>query len=302
MELPSSYGSVWMLLSMAIVWTMRGASLFSQVLVLKLISAASVAGAAVAGRSIAERLSPGRGNLALLAIGLNPLFLMEGPGSGHNDFLMIALMLGGAAYLLRGRYGLGGLLFGLSVGVKLVTIVALPWIIVEAIRSGRDNRHRVASAFLLTLLALAPLLIALIPLWDGPATLAGLHGRSDAGISSSISGNDAAVRSWALAHGANGRVAAALAGIIRQWWIVLIYVTTTIVLTMRGKRTGDWLAGWSVVALAPTLHFVGLWFPWYLGWSWPSALVRWDRTGLAITSMAFALSLVWFLMYTMSPG
>jgi hypothetical protein len=39
-----------------------------------------------AGLSVADDYDPGRGDFALLAIGLNALFVIDGPGNGHRDF------------------------------------------------------------------------------------------------------------------------------------------------------------------------------------------------------------------------
>ena len=73
-------------------------------------------------------LSPGRENLTLLAIGLNPLLLLEGPGSGHNDLLMVSFLLIGAMFYLEKKYLLAALFLGLSVGIKMVTLAVLPWV------------------------------------------------------------------------------------------------------------------------------------------------------------------------------
>src|SRR5204863_5851009 len=102
---PSGYGPVWTLISMALWGCLGWASAFWQLFGIKLLAATALLAAALAGRAIAERLEPGRGNLALLAIGLNPLFVLEGPGNGHNDLLMFALFMAGIFLCLRAQVG-----------------------------------------------------------------------------------------------------------------------------------------------------------------------------------------------------
>src|SRR5207248_2362619 len=99
-------------------------------------------------------------------------FLLEGPGSGHNDLVMLCLLLAGVALCLRGRYALGILSIGLSAGVKFITGAFVPWMYLE--RLPRQPGRRVLLLALTGLLAAAPIALAYLPFWRGLATLGGL--------------------------------------------------------------------------------------------------------------------------------
>src|SRR5207247_1709728 len=61
--------------------------------------------------------------------------------------------------VLRGRPVGGAALLGLSVAVKLVTVVALPWLVILRLRAGGPLRARLGGALAVTVVALAPVLL-----------------------------------------------------------------------------------------------------------------------------------------------
>ena len=83
---------------------------------------------------LAKRVSPGRENMALVIAGWSPIMVMHLLGGGHNDALMVALLLGG--YLL---YRKGWLLSGIAVVmvasmVKIVAVLAVAPMLVMYVR------------------------------------------------------------------------------------------------------------------------------------------------------------------------
>lgn len=162
-NIPTVYGPLWTWTCDAVVFFCPEL-LWGQVVLVKVIAAGSLWGAALLGSRLAERFEPGRGTLTLLAIGLNPLLLLEGPGSGHNDLLMMALALGAAGLFLRKHYMLAGLALGLSAGIKLITLALLPWMIWECWRSG-TGRGRWNGVLSLTAGTLLPLFLGYLPFW-----------------------------------------------------------------------------------------------------------------------------------------
>ena len=94
---PSNHGPLWVLVVSAVVWLAPTPDPFLQVLTLKLLAAAAVVTAALSARTLGAETASGGRDLPLAAIGLNPLLVVEGPGSGHNDMFMVALMLAGFA-------------------------------------------------------------------------------------------------------------------------------------------------------------------------------------------------------------
>ncbi len=279
-DLPSPYGPLWTWLSIAVVWVLRRAGLFAQVVALKLLAAAALIVLARAGGALAERLRPGRGGLALAAIGCNPLFLIEGPGNGHNDFVMMALVMTALVAVGGGRVRAGALLIGCAAAVKFIPLLLVPWLVVAAVReagpSSSWRRMAVAGAAVVGL-ALAPLLVAYAPLWRGAATLAGLghhlH-RTNSGTGGLLSAAGLAVTIAYLAGSA---------------------------LVLRRAGVDRIATAWVIASLAVLLTASGVWFPWYLVWTWSVLLTRWDRrhTPLSLLLLAFAIWVT--LLYSVGP-
>jgi alpha-1,6-mannosyltransferase len=273
---PTVYGPVWTLLASGLAFVLRALSVPAQLVVFKLVEAAAVVGAALAARAIARVWDPRRADLALVAVALNPLLVLEGPCNGHNDVLMVALMLTGVALVVRSSWKTGYLVIGLSVGVKFVTLAIVPWLILEQVRSMPWSRagKRAAASIGLVLL---PMLCAFAPFWTGLGTLAGLNT-----VYNTRSSGDAAARLGGL-------------------FVIVLYGAMT-VWVHRGR--GDRLApAWTVWSAAAILFAIPGILPWY--WSWPTAmtLTRWDVRQRILSAGCCLLGLYWMLHYvTLSRG
>jgi len=288
-NLPSVYGPVWTLLSAALVAVLHGSDLWTQVLAMKVVEAGALIIAALAGRRVAEGFSPGRGDLAFLAIGLNPLLLIEGPGNGHNDLLLMAGLLAGAALQQRGRYGPAALLLGLSIGIKFITLLALPWLILACVRDRRGwDRARAAGG--LTLAALLPTVVCYLPFWQGAATFASLQARSQLGQAADALARDARLGTWLLGHGLPQGLASLLITVGHQWPVLAAYAALTAWLWW--KPGAAWLAAWPLLAGCLMFWSMGVPNPWYLIWLWAAGLTRWNRWGLALSAVTLATSLI----------
>jgi hypothetical protein len=252
---PSPYGPLWTAISMALVAPLASVALIWQVLAFKLLAA----GALVATVACAGALGERRGGLAAVAIGFNPLFLVEGPGSGHNDLLLVLALVAGALWVARPR--VGAALVGVSVGIKLVTVVVVPWLVIARLRA-RDVR----GALLVIAFALAPALLAGALFWP-----AGLRGLAE----------------HAAAHGI---------GVLRWLIIAAIFAVTTAWVA----RGGDWYEAWIATALVLILvggpwH---AWYPWYFTWPLALALPRWhSRRAVAAAIFTLVLALMAMSLY-----
>jgi alpha-1,6-mannosyltransferase len=87
-------------------------------------------------------------------VGWNPLLAVQFAGGGHNDALMMALVLGALVLAARRRTALAGACWAASIAVKWVSLVFLPLRAVEAYRQGRKVSH-VGFAVALGLIAAA---------------------------------------------------------------------------------------------------------------------------------------------------
>ena len=288
-NLPTVYGPVWTLLSATVVALLHEGTLWSQVLAMKLIEAFALVLAALAGRRVADSFAPGRGDVAFLALGLNPLLLLEGPGNGHNDLLMMALLLAAAALQRRGRLGPAALLLGLSVGIKFITLLAVPWFLLACLRN-RQGWDRVRLGAGLALAALLPTVFGFLPFWQGAATLAGLQMRSQVGQTAAALAQDARLDGWLLGHGLSQNAASSLSALGHLWPVLVVYGALTAWLWRRPNA--EWLTAWPLMAAGLMVWSVGAPSPWFLSWLWTAGLTRWTRGGLCLSAVMLAASLV----------
>jgi len=292
---PTVYGPVWTRVEILLADLLRGLGLMAQVVALKLVEAAALVGAALAGRRITAHLSPGRENLTLLAIGMNPLLLLEGPGSGHNDLLLISLLLVGTMFYLEKKFLPALLFLGLSVGIKLITLAVLPWVWMEWGR-GKSWRLRLFGGCLAMLLALAPTMISYFGLWHGWATLSALQARSMFHVDAATLEQNTVLSGWLLRHGFEKLAASCLVTLFQNRVIVAAFILLTLWLS-RSLRPAQWLTAWAIVAVALMFFAMGLPFPWYICWFWPIFLLRWNKIDMIFSTLCFCLALTWTAGY-----
>jgi hypothetical protein len=217
-------------------------------------------------------LNPAR---AAMIVGLNPLTVVWGLGGGHNDLLMLGLMVAGVYALLQDREAAGGALVAIATGIKLTAALVLPFALV---------RPQVGRRRLLLGAGTASVLIAGL----GFATfgtgqlnlLATLRHNQTVGDWQSIPG----FISFELGMNGIGDVVGLMLGgifvAVTGWLLYRVY---------RGRL--DWIAGagWATVALLIT---AGSLLPWYVAWLTPLAalglddrLRRWTlwTTGIVLT-------------------
>lgn len=197
----SPYGPLWLDLS-ALAARAGNGDIVRTVLILKLLNALAVIGTSALLADLARprgRLAAAR---AALLYGWNPLVLIEMVGNGHNDAVMIFLLVGFLALWRRRRPRLAVLFLVGSILTKYLTLGALPLYFLTELVAGwrgdgrcltsspeaapppRPNAHkervRDARSFVSLALRLAiPATIALIaaailyaPYWRGPESLA----------------------------------------------------------------------------------------------------------------------------------
>jgi hypothetical protein len=280
-RITSPYGPLWTSLSVALAWLLGGAPILLQALVYKLIAAGALIATAIFGGRVAERLAPGRGLLASLAIGLNPLFLIEGAGNGHNDLVMMALFVVALDAMLRGRTRVAALLAGLAAAIKFLPLLLIPWILIlgwQRRTGGWLERLRCGAAD--AAVALAPLVICYLPYWMGRGTFHGVSERLT---------NGQTTPAWWSSR--DGLAVAASA---------LVYVLATLSVARDARRA---LAAWLVVATVVFLAASGMWLPWYLSWIWIPALLRWDRWFATASGFAFCAAVLLTFWYSVpKPG
>jgi hypothetical protein len=288
----TSHGPIWIALVCAVVGLLQNLGLWVQVVALKLLAGGAVLAAAISGREIARFYDPRRADLALLAIGFNPVFLIEGPGSGHNDVLMVALMLGGITLCQKGRQRVGYLLLGLSIGIKFVSAAVVPWLIWQQV-SRLPPRERLASAALALGLVLAPSVVGYAAFRAETRAFDGIKAvfeHQTAGIQKTTSTNAPPDGNAALEP--TGR------SLLPRFGILLLVYAALSIAVWRSEVSGFYLACWAVFCVTLIVIGVPVAFAWYMVWPFSASLVRWDRFSMRVTLCCVALSVVLLVRYT----
>ncbi|MGH2875729.1 MAG: polyprenol phosphomannose-dependent alpha 1,6 mannosyltransferase MptB [Solirubrobacteraceae bacterium] len=219
---------------------------------------------------------------AVALVGLNPVIVIYGVGGGHNDLLMLAILVAGIYVLLREREGAGGAMIIAATAIKLTAGVLLPFAI--AAGAGRRAGRRVATSARARLIAGAGLAAALfaalglVMFGSGPLHLLGtLEGIQAEGGLHSIPGFILVALGLKRLDGTLDNVLHVLYAIQLVWLVRRVWLDEL-----------DWItaAGWATVGLLVT---AGLLMPWYIAWLIPLAALSSDRrlwlTALALTSL-----------------
>jgi hypothetical protein len=269
-DTPLPYGPLWALVAAAVA--KLGLGLHAELLVHKAWAGLSLLGAAAAaGRLAAFRGAP-LGSWAPLVIAFNPLLLVEGPGSGHNDIVMVALLLWAAVKSARHHAVGAAVVVGLAVAIKPVALLAVPLVIAAHARpsAGMSTALRVITLLALTLM---PTLVLSLP-FGGPGVLA-----------------RAIVSRAAVVHTQTPlMIAGALTGACAYAvWRMRQAVLTT---------PAGWLDAWVPVALAVGVVAMPLNFPWYLTWAAAPALTLPGRHGLGAVVVTTVVGVMLMWRYT----
>jgi hypothetical protein len=300
----SVYGPVWLVVDAIVVAVLSPLPLWYQVVGFKLIAAAALLGMAFAARGIAEHFQAGSGPLTFLAVAFNPLFLMEGPATGHNDLLMMGLFLWGAWCFLKDRWVLGSLLLGLAAGIKYLPAATVPLLLLEHRRTGfqpvrtsdRLEAHPTSPkviALLTVLLVAAPSIVCYLPFAHDSKLVEGLQAHFTREPAAEVKARIA----WLEEHGVPKSLAAVAPSLSRQLPPVILYLGLLAWLWWR-PTPGNWLLAWPFLSLGLFVFTLGIWYPWYLVWPWSVAATRWGRASLYPSFACFALAVPSMLRYT----
>jgi alpha-1,6-mannosyltransferase len=220
---------------------------------------------------------------AVALVGLNPVLIVYGVGGGHNDLLMLAILVTGLYVLLQQRERTSGALIVFATAVKLTAGLLLPFALAGG--AGRRDHGRGRHGLLVGAGIGAALIAALgfALFGTGPLHLVGtLQSIQNQGGAHSIAGFiSTALGFGALSRGAGlvlaGGFVVSVLWLLRRVWI--------------GEL--DWItgAGWATFALLLTTSLL---LPWYAAWLLPLAALSNDRrlwvtaivmTGLGLTSL-----------------
>ena len=268
----SPYGPFFVMVSRAAV-TVSGGSLVTQILVFRAAELFGVAAIMVFLPRLARRQGTDAG-LALWLGALSPLALFSFIASGHNDALMVGLLVAGVTLAIEGRFGVGVALCALAALIKLPAALAIVFLAVVQFRAASTmGRWRVVLKAVLIpciVIVAGTLLAGFGWTWLGPAALhvpAELHVLATPAVSLGVFFH-------AIAHGlaipvSNGAVVSAaqvvcavLAGAGTLWLVwnagrfrvdVVRAIGLALVLVVVGSPTlWPWYLTWGITLLAAT--------------------------------------------------
>jgi hypothetical protein len=278
-DTPTPYGPVWSLASSLVVAALARASLVAQLVALKLLAGFGLVAAAWLASRIAGTENGRRAGFALLAVGLNPLVLIEGPGIGHNDVVMIAAMLGAVWLFMSRRPKTGALALGFSAGIKYVTASMAPWLLAD---EARERRLRAADIALCAALFAVPFVASALLLRTSPVTAAAAF-KWFTGSPSAMTALAPQSRLWAKAVA-----------------LLVVYALLSVWLWREGRR-GDYLLAWPLFALC-ILALFGRPYPWYMIWPAIVVMTRWDRRHTLLALVCAGISAVLMARYGIFVG
>jgi hypothetical protein len=281
---PSPYGPLWAYVSMTL-FRFAGNALLPNLLMFKLLPVMCVAVTSVLLVDLMRMRADGEALGGLLLFAWNPLLLFEAAVNGHNDVVMMTLLILALWFCRRQRVAAALVCGTLAALLKLTALVALPLLLLAGARrasqpgSAHGMRAMGAGLALCTLVAVA----IYAPLWQGPETLAGLFA-----LDNRFTASPAAIVKLALEASA-GREPA-------EWLtrnaFALLFLAVYLTLLRRTGRVEYSLYESLFAAIACFLILGTLWFqPWYVTWLIALApLVGEARRRQAIVWSASALS------------
>lgn len=252
-HVPSAYGPLFTVASYpAALFGLAGGIFY-------LKSLAAIASLAAVGFTAACARARGRDPIrAALIVGANPLMIVYGAESAHNDLLMMAMLMGGVWLALRGRSAGGAVTTVLATAVKASSVIVLPFMLIgsrERLRTLAGAVVGAVSAALLGLALFGGKALGFVPVLERqqrlvtpnafPSEVARLFGQAK------ITSLDRTVTHVLLA-------AALVYLLVRVW------------------RGADWIvgAGWGLLATAVATTWM---LSWYTLWALPFATLTRDR-------------------------
>ena len=223
---------------------------------------------------------------AAALVGLNPLVVIYGVGGGHNDLLMMLVLMGGVYMVLAHRERSGSAMMVGAAAIKLTAGVMLAFAIASGGgRRARDHRRDV----LVGALSAAALVIGLSFAWFGTGPLhlfATVQKVQSEGDWHSIPGFITVQFGNTIGH-ASGKV---LGGVFIVLCFSLLYRV------WRGRV--DWIDAGAWTALALLIAASSL-LPWYVAWLMPLAALATDRrlwrVAIVATGVVEAIQLVGYV-------
>lgn len=264
-DMPSPYGPVWTFFSFLIASMTPTESVWIQILAFKWLAAFAALFLSLGIAKLANAYCEEKSAAAFWAAIACPLIVLEGPGNGHNDVLMMAFFVW-ALVLLRTKNGWpGSLMLAFSATIKFVPLVAIPWVYWARQNLGLSTWSKAfAQAFIVVL---SVLLVTIAVHFGAPA-------------SPQVQGLFARIGASAL-------------------FVAVAYLALTLwILREPFARSG---VAW-VYLTASLIVLIGPPYPWYFVWPLALAVTQWNPSARLAFALVFLLSFLSILGYAIVPS
>ncbi len=292
---PSPYGPLWIGLSTG-VFRVTDAAAIPSLLAFRLLALAGIVLLVIYLPRLATACGVDAAKVIWLGL-LNPLVLMHFFSSGHNDALMLGLLVAGMALAMEGRYVVGTVIVACAGAVKAPALIGLAFVALSWPGATRRLRSRFEAWLAVGALALGVFLMLNLALgvdfgwlttlstpgeirtWLSPSTAIGMIIGIGGGLLGNATFDDGAVA-----------VVRALGTLLSLGIVTLLAFAADRHTAVRGLG----LALLAVVVLGPTLQ------PWYL--LWPLVVLLAAGLSRNETRAAVILTIVFVLYSVASSG
>lgn len=224
-------------------------------------------------------LAPRRQRFGTMIYAWNPIALTIGVGGGHNDVMMMTLVLLALYLLVKGKKWPGFVVLCLSVLVKYITVILLVALVIYLLsrREGKMERIRDLALYAAVFLLIAVLLF--LPFWAGTRTFSSTLRNLQLNNFSSIGG----LLSFAFASLFKylfflpASVAETLGSVLSKLLLLPFFLAA---LWLAPRRAREWkdLPECFFLVILVYLVTTSYYMPWYFLWLLPLISLRpWNR-------------------------
>jgi hypothetical protein len=228
---------------------------------------------------ILGHMAPRRQRFGTMLYAWNPIALTIGVGGGHNDVMMMTLVLLAVYLLLKERKWAGYVCLCLSVLIKYISIILVIALVIYLVskKDGRAERVRELGICVAVFLLIAVLLF--LPFWAGPgtfsSTLRNLQLNNYSSVGGLLSAAFAFIFEFILRLPSS--VAATLGSTLSKLLLLPIFFIALWLAPRRARDERDIPECFFWVTLA-YLVTTSYYMPWYFIWLLPLISLRpWDR-------------------------
>lgn len=224
-------------------------------------------------------IAPRRRRLGTMLYAWNPIALTIGVGGGHNDVMMMTLVLMAVYLLLKERKWAGFIFLCLSVLIKYISIILVIALVIYLVsrESGRTARVRELARLAAVFLCIS--IVLFLPFWAGretiSSTLRNLQLNNYSSVGGLLSAGFAVIFEFVLRLPAS--LAATFGSVLSKLLLLPIFLAALWFAprNVRGWRDIPDCFFWVTLAyLATTSYYM----PWYFIWLLPLIALRpWDR-------------------------